>query len=190
MTIPPLKRLSVLLLIVVPVLAWLIVGPVRVIAPTLVGINCPSSTVCVDDVTQFQTATQLYSEAVNFVSGNVGQIKGAPKVIFCSTQACADSFGLGARSAVTLGEFGTVISPRAWKPYYVRHEMIHYLEGEQIGVLWLLFKPSWFVEGMAYALSEDPRKPLVEPYEGYRTQFLSWYSKIDKQALWLEAGKL
>jgi hypothetical protein len=187
---PPLKRLALLVFIIIPLLAWVIVKPVRVIAPQLVGISCPRAVVCVENITQFQTAADLYSDALTFISAEVATIEGSPKVIFCSSEACAQSFGLGKRSAVTFGAFGTVISPRAWRPYYVRHEMIHYLEGERLGVLQLLFKPSWFVEGMAYALSLDPRSPLAEPFEGYRKQFLSWYASIDKRALWIEARKL
>jgi hypothetical protein len=68
-----------------------------------------------------------------------------------------------------------VIGPRAWKPFYVRHELIHYSQAERLGTLSLLLKPQWFVEGMAYALSQDPRAPLAEPFESYRRSFLAWY---------------
>lgn len=188
--LPSLKRLALLLFIIIPLAAWFIVKPIRVLAPQLVGVSCLSASVCVDDATQFQTAKILYSEALSFVSQAVSPIEGAPRVIFCSTEACAQAFGLGARSAVTIGAFGTVIGPKAWRPYYVRHEMIHYLQGERLGVLRLLSKPSWFVEGMAYSLSQDPRTPLAEPFEGYRKEFLSWYASIDKQRIWVEARKL
>jgi hypothetical protein len=111
-------------------------------------------------------------------------------VTFCSSQACADYFGLGARSAVTLGTIGTVIGPRAWKAYYVRHELIHYLQARELGVPQLLLKPSWFVEGMAYGLSEDPRAPLAQPFETYRTEFFAWYKSVGKERLWIEGGRL
>jgi hypothetical protein len=190
LTVPSPKRLVLVILFIVPLAAWMIVKPIRVVAPHLLGITCPSASVCVDDVARFQSASRLYSEALTFVAHTIGPIDGHPKVIFCSTEACSRSFGLGKRSAVTIGRFGTVISPRAWKPYYVRHEMIHYLQGERLGVLRLLFMPSWFVEGMAYSLSQDPRKPLAEPFEGYRRTFLAWYALIDKKSVWSEALKL
>jgi hypothetical protein len=190
LNIPSKKRLALLLLVVVPIAAWMIIKPVRVIAPQLVGVSCPIQTICVDDLSKLQVATGMYTDAVTFVSSYVGPLDEPPKVIFCSTEACASSFGLGARSAVTFGSFGTVIRPRAWKPYYVRHELIHHLQVQHLGVFGMLFKPSWFVEGMAYSLSQDPRTPLDEPFEGYRNRFLSWYSSIERVTVWQEAQKL
>jgi hypothetical protein len=188
--VPSWKRTALLVFVVVPILAWFIVKPVRVIAPQAVGLTCPDESVCVDGLAQLPIARQLRTEALQFVSTEVADVPGSPKIIFCSTTACADSFGLGLRSAVTLGTFGTVIGPRAWKDYYVRHEMIHYLQARQLGVASLLLKPSWFIEGMAYGLSQDPRHPLKEPFEGYRARFLSWYAGIDRTKMWDEGGKL
>lgn len=159
-------------------------------APKLAGVVCVSESVCLDDLSQAQEATRLYSEAWAFVSENLGTVEGTPQVIFCSKQACADSFGLGARSAITFGTFGIVVGPRAWKPYYVRHELIHYMQGKRLGVLSLLLKPSWLIEGIAYGLSQDPRAPLTEPFETFRARFLSWYASINKSEVWQEAQKL
>lgn len=78
----------------------------------------------------------------------------------------------------------------AWKPYYIRHELIHVLQAEQLGVLSLLRKPKWFVEGMAYALSEDPRVPLAEPFETDRAAFRKWYLTTNKVNVWRDAEKL
>ncbi|WP_323740904.1 hypothetical protein [Caenimonas koreensis] len=179
-------RLAVLIVVIVPVVAWFIVKPVRVIAPQWVHVTCNASrTLCVDDALKLAEALALRDEAIAFVSAKVGTIEGQPRVVFCASQACADSFGLGARSAVTLGQFGTVIGPRAWKPYYVRHELIHYLQSERVGVLPLLFKPQWWVEGMAYALSEDPREKLVEPWEGDRAVFRKWLAQVGLAKIWL-----
>lgn len=186
----PVVRLVLLIVVVAPVAAWFIVKPIRVIAPAAIGISCPTGPVCVDDVSRQGEASRLYAEALSYVSTSLGTPSAPPKMIFCSTAACADSFGLGARSAVTLGRFGTVIGPRAWKPFYVRHEMIHYLQGERLGVLKLLLKPSWLVEGMAYALSEDPREPLTEPFETYRREFRRWYDSVGNTSLWARAAEI
>lgn len=186
----PFKRIALLLFVVIPVLAWLIVKPVRIVAPTLVGIACDQGPVCVDDPSQRAAALQLYAEGTAFVSRTVSPLAGSPRVIFCTTEACAESFGLGARSAVTLGTFGTVIRPRAWQHHYVRHELIHILQGQRLGVLRLLFLPKWFTEGMAYSLSQDPRPTLAEPWNSYRQQFNTWFAGIDKAQLWQLAGKL
>lgn len=190
MSLPSVKRLALLLFVVLPIAAWAIVKPVRVVAPELVGISCRQLPVCVDDPSQLSSANQLYVEGLSFVSSTISPVEGSPRVIFCSTQKCADSFGLGARSAVTLGTIGTVIGPHAWKPYYVRHELIHHLQGQRLGVWRRMLLPSWFVEGMAYSLSEDPRVRLVDPWEGCRQRFNAWYGQIDKSRLWVEATKL
>ena len=185
--LPLLWRWGVLLLVVVPVCAWFFVKPVRVLAPGLVAMACPTDTVCVDDPARYQVAAVLHADAVAFVSRTIAHLDKQPKVIFCSTDRCAQTFGLGARSAVTLGRWGTVIGPQAWLPYYVRHEMIHHLQAERIGVIQLLLEPSWWVEGMAYALSQDPRVPLAEPFQGYRSAFESWYGQRDRRSLWEKA---
>lgn len=187
---PSLKRLAFLLVIVVPVAAWMLVKPVRVLAPSLVGIGCVSETVCTDDLSKSQDAVALYAEAHHFVSVTLNPFKTQPKVIFCATDRCADAFGLGARSAVTVGHFGSVIGPRAWKNYYVRHELIHVAQAEQLGTIALLFKPQWFVEGMAYGLSEDPRPTLAESYESDQVTFRKWLQTIDRRDLWKLASDL
>ena len=125
-----------------------------------------------------------------FVGSTVSSIKKKPRVIFCSTDPCFQSFGLGKRSAATIGTFGIVISPRAWKPYYVRHEIIHHLQNEKLGMIRAWLEPKWFMEGMAYSLSEDPREKLSEPFEQYRSKFEVWYRQVGKEQLWKEARNL
>lgn len=177
-------------MLVLPPGAWFLVKPVRVVAPGLVGIPCQSSTWCVDDPARAPEAQQLYAEAEAFVSAKVDQIGHPPRVVFCSTEDCARAFGLGRRASVAVGTLGIVIGPRAWHDYLVRHEMIHYLQGRRLNVLRMLFMPRWFIEGMAYGLSEDPRFPLPYPYEAYRLEFLAWYAEVGRERLWVEGRRL
>ena len=183
-------RIAFLLLVVVPLAAWFIVKPVRVIAPTAVGMQCAGNSICVERPDKLQQATELYNEALSFVGKSVGPIQGQPLVVFCSTQTCAAQFGLGARSAVTVGTIGTVIGPNAWKAYYVRHELIHHLQGQQFGVLRRILMPSWLIEGMAYSLSEDSRAKLAEPWQQYRDQFNDWLAKVGRENMWNAASSL
>ena len=175
---------------VLPPVAWFVVKPVRVMAPTFLAVTCARPTLCVDDPSKLDEANRLYTEAETFVSANVEQIGRSPRLVFCSTEACAQSFGLGRRAAVTVGTLGIVIGPRAWHDYLVRHEMIHYVQGRRLNVLRLLFMPKWFVEGMAYAMSDDPRQTLAEPFESWRGEFRAWHGRIDRNALWREAREL
>ncbi|NBW51763.1 MAG: hypothetical protein EBR49_17075, partial [Betaproteobacteria bacterium] len=76
------------------------------------------------------------------------------------------------------------------KPYYVRHELIHVLQSQQLGELPLQVKPQWFKEGMAYGLSEDPRHPLPEPFESDRAQFGAWARSVPADQFWARAAEL
>ena len=185
-----LKRLLLIGVLLIPVLAWAFVKPVRVVAPELEGVTCRSEFICTDDVSRYQEAASLYDEALYFVESAVGTISKKPRVTFCATDACFQSFGLGKRSAATIGTFGIVISPRAWDQYYVRHEMIHHLQNEKLGMIKVWSYPQWFIEGMAYSLSEDPRPKLSEPFEQYRSQFTNWYKQVGKEQLWSKASNL
>lgn len=46
------------------------------------------------------------------------------------------------------------------------------------------------IEGMAYALSDDPRPELSEPYQTYRVRFEEWYRSVGKEMLWEFAHEL
>ena len=48
----------------------------------------------------------------------------------------------------------------------------------------------WFIEGMAYSLSEDPRAKLPEPFERYRSQFEAWLRSVGREHLWEQARQL
>jgi hypothetical protein len=186
-----LKWLLIFGLLVTPLATWAFFKPVRVLAPTLAGVQCPTDGICLDDLARLEEATELKDEAVAFVQGKFGPMNKVPRIVFCSTQPCAKAFGFTSEGAYNVGTSGAVISPRGWKPYFVRHELIHHIQNEHLGILhaWLL-TPAWFREGMAYSLSEDPRHPLPKNLEDYRVQFESWYGGIQPAALWSAAEAL
>lgn len=184
------KLIACLALLALPVAAWAFIKPVRVLAPELADVECHGR-VCVDDLSRMEEATVLYEEAVRFVQVNVGELQTVPRAVFCSTQACSKSFGFTSANAYTVATVGFVISHRGWKPYFVRHELIHHLQNEHLGSLrnWL-FKPDWFREGMAYSMSQDPRRPLPQPLQGYRSRFEVWFGQVGSSQLWSEAEHL
>lgn len=185
-----LKRFLIVVLLSLPIAAWAFFKPVRILAPELAGVTCVNESICIDDPSRFAEALALYQSSLQFVGSSIGEIKQPPRVVFCVTEACNQSFGFKS-AANTIGTFGIVISPRAWKPYYLRHEMIHHLQKERLGNFqgWLV-TPDWFIEGMAYHLSEDPRPALPEPLQQYRSRFNDWYKQVGKEQLWVEAAKL
>jgi len=185
-----LKRIALIALLTLPLAAWAFIKPVRVLAPELVGLTCQGR-VCVDDLSRLAEASALFQGAVQFVQVNVGELETLPRAVFCSTQACSESFGFASVNAYNVGTFGIVVSHRGWRPYLVRHELIHHLQSEHLGSLRTrLFKPTWFREGMAYSLSQDPRRPLPQPLQGYRSAFETWFKQIGKSQLWREAEGL
>lgn len=176
------------ILLLVPLAVWMLYKPIRVVAPELVGLTCVGETICIDDEPRAPEAAMLYDGALQFVHENVDEIERPPRVVFCAMDSCYSAFGLDKPTAYTT-PFGIIVSPRGWEPHYVRHEMIHHLQIERLG-FWKLGPvrrwraPEWFIEGMAYALSGDPRPELSEPYQTYRVRFEEWYRSVGKEMLW------
>ena len=161
-------------LLVVPVSAFAFYKPARVLLPEIFGVSCDHN-VCVDDYDRRDFATALLNTVKQGLETQRGLSIGEPKIIFCSTEKCQGTFGLGNKAGFTLGTLGIVIAPRGWKEHYVAHELIHYWQAENFGNLVLLNGEPWLIEGMAYALSGDPRKTLHEPFESYSTRFREWH---------------
>ena len=166
--------------------------PLRVIAPTLAPVTCVSELICIDDTRRSEMAIDLYQEALSFVNSKVDQIQNPPRAYFCSTDKCSDYFGLGKVAGYATSKYGIVIKPNGWKNYIVRHELIHHLQAEHLGDVGLFLRPEWFREGMAYSLSEDPRRPLPSGLglETLRSTFEDWYAGIDPNKIWIESRKL
>ena len=114
--------------------AWAFYKPTRVLAPELAGVACVSEVICLDDVSRYEEAAELYNQAYAFVNSSLGAIDKKPRIIFCASAACFQSFGFNRAAAHTVGKSGIVIGPRGWKDYYLRHEMIHHLQAERMGV--------------------------------------------------------
>ncbi|MCO5399221.1 hypothetical protein [Ralstonia soli] len=183
-----LLAISAIVLIGLPAAALAFVKPLRVVAPSLMpGIVCAQPNICIDDASALGTAEQLYQTGYAKAESAVGPFRQAPRMVFCTTARCADSFGIGGRAAEAVGNFGTVVAPRGWTPFYVAHELIHHRQAEELGNLAVATKPRWLIEGMAYALSDDPRR-LSEPFQQWRTRFDTWHAALGAGDLW-EAAK-
>jgi len=183
--------ITAMLTLLSPFAAWAMYKPMRVLAPSWVdGITCISSEICLEDKSQYKVAEHLYRNALGDVSQLVGLFKENPRVIFCSTENCYQSFGFKNSSATNVGTSGIVVSPRGWKAYYLRHEMIHHRQSEEFGVISSLFKPEWLIEGMTYSLSGDPRKRLSDRWQSDRDKFNHWIQSIGMDKLWEEAKKI
>ena len=178
---------SAITLIALPAAALAFVKPLRVAMPSLMpGIVCMQPNLCIDDVAALDKAAQLYQAGYAKAASAVGPFQHAPRMVFCTTVRCADTFGIGRRAAEAVGNIGTVVAPRGWATYYVAHELIHHRQAEALGNLAVATKPRWLIEGMAYALSGDPR-PLSEPFAQWRTRFNAWQAVQGTDDLWTAA---
>lgn len=166
---------AVAILLLLPISALAVFKPARVLIPEAFGVRCNEQNLCIDDASQLTAAESLLSNSKTYLAAQWGLSIGEPKIIFCRTEQCRSVFGLSNQAGFTLGRFATVIAPRAWQQHYVAHELIHHWQADNFGSLALLTGEQWLIEGMAYALSNDPRIELHQPFESYRQRFNDWY---------------
>lgn len=186
-----LLSLAVAAVLFTPPALWAFWKPIRALQPEWAGVPCYEGGICVDDPAKLQQARELRSGAMSFVTGWAGRFEANPRVVFCSTVACDQRFGFKGNAAYNVGGLALVVASRGWQPYYVRHELIHCVQVERIGGFrMLLHTPTWLIEGMAYAASQDPRRPLKEPWEGYRQAFEDWARTVPPGELWSRAAAL
>jgi hypothetical protein len=166
---------SAVIFLLLPFSAFAFYKPVRVLLPEVFGLSCSKHNVCVEDSSQLAAAVSLLNESKSYLETQWGLSIGDPKIIFCGTERCKSVFGVSNKAGFTFGSFGIAIAPRGWKNYYVAHELIHHWQASNFGSLALLNGDQWLIEGMAYSLSNDPRKKLHEPFESYRQKFNDWH---------------
>src|SRR5262249_4582076 len=163
--------------------------PLRALAPGLFGFVCEGR-VCVDDARRFAEAQALLRSARADVARKLGAPDAPPLALFCSSKACYDTFGERRSSAVTFGGKAILVGPRGWAPHFVRHELIHVAQYEKLGFMRAWRGPRWINEGMAYSLSEDPRRPLPGELEAWRAHYEARLDGERDGALWAEVEAL
>ena len=185
------KYVAAVVLLVVPLSLWALWKPIRALAPEWAGVQCYWEDVCTDDPSRVSEARALRAEAMSFVRDWAGNFEAQPRFIFCTTGTCEKTFGFKGNAAYSVGARALVVAAHGWKTYYVRHELIHCVQVERIGGFrMLLHTPTWLIEGMAYSASQDPRRPLLEPWESHRRQYESWAETVVAKELWSKAAAL
>lgn len=130
------KRIVVVTLLLIPIIAWYTYKPMRVIAPQWNGVSCVTDYICLESLDKTEEATFLYDSAIAFVDEFVGKVHSKPRITFCSSAECFGRFGFGAPAkAKTVGLSGVVIGPNGWENHIIRHEIIHHLQSEQLGII-------------------------------------------------------
>lgn len=170
----------IFLSVIIVIASFVFYKPSRILIPEINGVACATTSICIDDMARLRQAEDLIARAVIEMEDKLGPLKNYPKTVFCSTPACYESFGFKDAAAHAIGRSGIVIGPAGWQPHYLKHEIIHYWQAENIGVIRMLFVDDWIIEGMAYALSDDPRSELAQPWQSYRARFSEWYRAVDQ----------
>jgi hypothetical protein len=186
------KRLVLIGLIAValiPVATLAIPGPLRALAPGLFGLVCEDR-VCVDDARRLAEAQELVRSARADVAQKLGAPHALPLALFCSSEQCFITFGERRSTAETFGGKAILIGPRGWAAHFVRHELIHAAQYEKLGFIRAWRGPQWITEGMAYSLSEDPRRPLPARLEAWRAQYERRLGAEEGAALWARVEAL
>jgi hypothetical protein len=173
----------------IPVATLAIPNPLRALAPGLFGLICENR-VCVDDAQRLAEAQELLQRARADVTQKLGAPNTLPLALFCSSEQCFLTFGRRRSTAETFGGKAFLIGPRGWAAHFVRHELIHAAQYEKLGFIRAWRGPRWIIEGMAYSLSEDPRRPLPTELEGWRTQYERRLGGERGAALWARVEAL
>jgi len=150
--------------------------PLRVLTPEVFGLTCTSDDICVEDPATVAEATSLRNNALSFIEENVGPLRKPPRVLFCSSTSCFARFGNPDVAALYFWRLETLlINDKGWQDHILRHELIHHWQVENFGAVRSSKLPRWFIEGMAYSQSQDPRIPLPRTdIEEWRAQFDAW----------------
>jgi hypothetical protein len=147
--------------------------PLRVTIPAALGLYC-HETLCVEHPADYPHAQIVYEQALLDVNTTVKKINESPRFIFCKSDACYKKFGGGAERAISYPYLGTILSGNSWQIYIVKHELIHWLQFQELGAIQTMRTPLWFREGMAYSLSGAPLNDVPPSHLPLMTQYQAW----------------
>ena len=174
-------------LVIIMTICFIFYKPLHAVTPKIYGMDKIGSSIYVDDISKSTSAILQYNDSIKELSSIGFKNKNYPKIIFCYNQKSYERFGFKQSAARSIEGIAIVLSPRAiTQNYFLKHELIHYWQENNLGLFYHWTYPQWVIEGMAYSISNDLRHPLEEPWESYRNEFETWYKSIDKTNLILE----
>ncbi|WP_444930272.1 hypothetical protein ACJJIF_21405 [Microbulbifer sp. SSSA002] len=170
------KRISLMLLLVlIPALSWSFVKPIRLLFPQLNGVVCDDS-ICVENSKNMILATEIFTKSIEQLLANDIYLEVRPNFVYCSTIKCYESFGGGNERAISYPFLGTIIGPNSWQSYITQHELIHWFQFSELGVVSTMTRPEWFREGMAYEYSGAPKSDIPKHYLPVKEAYKNWHS--------------
>jgi len=88
-----------------PISAFALFKPIRVLIPEAFNVRCNEQNLCVDDFSQLDAAVPLVNDSKAYLETQWRLSIGEPSIIFCSTEKCQAAFGLSQKAGFTLSRF-------------------------------------------------------------------------------------
>ncbi len=102
---------------------------------------------------------EILSQARVRVRDFYGRTDGNPRILVCASQSCYQHIGGGGTRGKSYYDAVLILSPRGTDPVIASHELAHIELHNRIGFIRFVSGaiPSWFDEGLAVVVSDDPR---------------------------------
>jgi hypothetical protein len=154
------RKFFLLIALVISASGCSTVRSARLYAPTWFGFSEISDGVYVDrqmSLSQQQEFRKTLGLSKERVATFFGALEGVPKVFACSSEECYVEHGGGTDKGRAYGESHVIAFPRGLNTVITSHELTHIELHHRIGAFrsWRSI-PTWFDEGLAVLVSEDP----------------------------------
>jgi hypothetical protein len=163
----------------IALLAFVIAVPIGIamVQPVLAALVCPrcfgfvlqSGELYVESTMPDETRAALttaLAEGEKKVADFYDGLRTAPRILACATRACVERLGGGGSKGAAYLSVGLRLAPDGLDPVIIAHERAHVELHGRIGLLnfWTGAIPTWFDEGLAAVVSDDPRyfRPVGE----------------------------
>lgn len=132
-------------------------GPHRVIFAESYGMTEISDRVWTDAPGQAEDLRSLANQSRNRVRQFFGDEPPKPTLVLCTTQSCADTFGIGG-NGLSIADMTVMVSPGGLTLGTLTHEMTHSRLHRSMGLRNLVAQPypTWFDEGLATHVAGHP----------------------------------
>ena len=127
---------------------------------SLTGLEALSDDVRVEAAAGAEQRAQslrLRDDAYARLNAAMGSVQSRPVHVFCFSDACYQGFGGGSPRAKSFGHYRTLIGPHGMTAAYMAHEWWHTELYSRLGFWSWRRVPTWFDEGAAVWISDDPR---------------------------------
>ena len=184
-----LRTVIVIFILTIPFLGWAFIKPTRLLLPSFNGVFCLDN-VCVEIKSLYDQASTLYQSSFDGIDTLGFSVGSRPIFVYCSTIECYHSFGGSNERAISYPYLGTVIAPNSWQQYISQHELVHWLQFNELGAVSTMLKPEWFREGMAYSFSQAPKEDVPENYKLMLLKYQIWEKQTTTEKFWDTASSL